>query len=222
MIAVPCSPTVPDSRIRSPGSIASVAIRARGSRRPTPVVQTYILSAAPRSTTFVSPATICTSAASAARAIASTSAFSSSAVRPSSRMSERLSASGRAPETARSLTVPLTARSPIEPPGKVIGLTTKESVVIASSTPSTSTAPASPIASSVCEPNAGTNRPSIMLWVALPPAPWAMLMRSSRNFPRLPRAVSMIPRMRASRSLTGVAVGCSATQTTSRSRAKRP
>ena len=31
---------------------------------------------------------------------------------------------GRAPETARSLIVPLTASSPIEPPGKRIGLTT--------------------------------------------------------------------------------------------------
>ena len=44
--------------MRSPGRIASAASRARGSRRPTPVVQTYILSAAPRSTTLVSPATI--------------------------------------------------------------------------------------------------------------------------------------------------------------------
>ncbi len=162
----------------------------------------YIWSAAPRSTTFVSPATICTPAASAARAIASTSARSSSASSPSSRISDRLSASGRAPDTARSLTVPLTARSPIEPPGKRIGLTTNESVVSASSTPSVSTAPASPIAASVSEPNAGTNRPSIMLCVALPPAPWAMVMRSSRNLARLPRAVSMMPRIRSSRSVT--------------------
>jgi hypothetical protein len=41
-----------------------------------------------------------------------------------------------------------------------------------------------------------------MLWVALPPAPCAMLTRSSRNFGRLPRAVSMIPRIRSSRSDT--------------------
>ena len=58
------------------------------------------------------------------RAIASTSARSSSAGSPSSSTSDRLSASGRAPETARSLTVPLTASSPIEPPGKRSGLTT--------------------------------------------------------------------------------------------------
>ena len=39
---------------------------ARGSRRPRPVVQMYIPSAWPRSTTFVSPATICTPASRAA------------------------------------------------------------------------------------------------------------------------------------------------------------
>ena len=42
MIAVPCSPIVPDSRIRSPGRIAVAAVCARGSRWPTPVVQMYI------------------------------------------------------------------------------------------------------------------------------------------------------------------------------------
>ena len=35
---------------------------------------------------------------------------------------------GSAPETARSLTVPLTASSPIDPPGKKSGWTTNESV----------------------------------------------------------------------------------------------
>ena len=40
---------------------------ARVDARPTPVVQTYISSAWPRSTTLVSPVTICTPAASAAR-----------------------------------------------------------------------------------------------------------------------------------------------------------
>ncbi len=38
--------------------------------------------------------------------------------------------------------------------------------------------------------------------VALPPAPWAIVIRSSRNFGRLARAVSMIPRMRSSRAPT--------------------
>ena len=35
------------------------------------------------------------------------------------------------------------------------------------------------------------------------PAPCAIVMRSSRNFGRLARAVSMIPRMRVSRSVAG-------------------
>ena len=65
-------------------------------------------------------------------AIASTSARRTSASRPSSRIIETVSASGRAPAMARSLTVPLTASSPIDPPGKRSGLTTKLSVVIAS------------------------------------------------------------------------------------------
>ena len=89
-----------------------------------PVVHTYMPSARPRSTTLVSPATICTPAACAARAIASTSERSSSAGSPSSSTSDSVSASGLAPDTARSLTVPLTASSPIDPPGKRNGLTT--------------------------------------------------------------------------------------------------
>ena len=163
----------------------------------------YMASAWPRSTTLVSPATICTPAASAARAMASTSARSSSAGSPSSSTSDRVSATGRAPATARSLTVPLTASSPIEPPGKRIGLTTKESVVMARSAPARETKPASPSASSSGEAKAGSSSPSTRPWVAFPPAPWAMVMRSSRNFARFARAVSMMPRIRRSRSETG-------------------
>ena len=66
MIAEPCSPIGPDTMIRSPGRRPAVDSSARGSSTPTPVVQTYILSAWPRSTTLVSPVTICTPAASAA------------------------------------------------------------------------------------------------------------------------------------------------------------
>src|SRR3954451_9270500 len=207
MIAVPCSPIAPESRIRSPGRAGANA--ARGSRRPMPVVQTYMPSAWPRSTPLVSPVTTSTPAAPAAVAIASTSKRGSSADRPSSRISASDSASGFAPAIASSLTVPLTANSPIEPPGKRSGLTTNESVVSARS-------PTAAASSSASIPNAGASRPSISLPVALPPAPWAIVMRSSRNFARLPRAVSMIPRIRCSRSET------EATYTTSRSRAKRP
>src|SRR4051794_18744313 len=192
MIAVPCSPIEPETRMRSPGRTALGDSAARGSRAPTPVVHTYMPSACPRSTTFVSPATMRTSAASAARAIASTSARSTSASSPSSRISARLSASGRAPPIARSLTVPFTASSPIEPPGNRSGLTTNESVV--SAMPSTTAASAS---SSI--PKAGARSPSISVCVALPPAPWAIVMRSSLKRGRFARAVSMIPRIRSSR-----------------------
>src|SRR4051794_19940666 len=146
MIAVPCSPMLPESRMRSPGRVG--ANSARGSRRPTPVVQIYMPSAWPRSTTFVSPVTTLTPALSAARATASTSARRVSDSRPSSRISARLSASGRAPAIARSLTVPLTASSPIEPPGNLSGLTTNESVVSARS-------PTAAASSSASIPNAG-------------------------------------------------------------------
>ena len=108
MIAIPCVPTGPETSTRSPGRSAVGDSRARGSTRPMPVVVTYIRSAWPRSTTFVSPATTETPAASAALAIASTSNPSSSAVSPSSRIRASVSASGRAPATARSLTVPFT------------------------------------------------------------------------------------------------------------------
>jgi hypothetical protein len=125
-----------------------------------PAVQMYMPSAAPRSTTLVSPPTISTSAVSAAAASASTSALRSSAARPSSRISDSVSACGRAPATARSLTVPFTARSPIEPPGKRSGLTTNESVVNASAAPPISIAAESSL---VWAPKAGWNSPSIML-----------------------------------------------------------
>jgi hypothetical protein len=205
MIAVPWSPIVPDTRMRSPGRRLAGESCARRSIAPTPAVHKYIWSACPRSTTFVSPATTSTPAAAAAVAMASTSARSTSAGRPSSSTIERLSACGRAPATARSLTVPLTASSPIDPPGKRIGLTTKLSVVSAMSTPPMESVPASARAASAGEPKAGTNSPSIRVCVALPPAPWAIVTWASLKRGRLARAVSMIPRTRSSRSVTGLA-----------------
>ena len=73
MIAVPWSPIEPETRMRSPGRSDEGESCARGSSRPRPVVVMYIESHLPRSTTFVSPATTSTPAASAAAAIASTS-----------------------------------------------------------------------------------------------------------------------------------------------------
>src|SRR6478672_393409 len=57
---------------------------------------------------------------------------------PSSRMNAAERKSARAPLIARSLTVPLTARSPMLPPGKNSGRTTKESVENARRDPPTS------------------------------------------------------------------------------------
>ncbi len=51
---------------------------------------------------------------------------------------------GSAPETARSFTVPFTASSPIDPPGKNNGCTTNESVLNASRAPAASSTAASP------------------------------------------------------------------------------
>jgi hypothetical protein len=81
-------------------------------------------------------------------------------------------------------------------------LTTKLSVVIATSVPSTVTVPASASASSVSLAKAGRRRPSMRAAVAFPPAPCAVVIRSSRNLWRLARAVSMIPRILVSRSET--------------------
>ena len=73
---------------RSPGSQRrGRERRARSSTWPIPVVQMYIPSAWPRSTTLVSPVMISTPAAAAAAAIASTSARSDVGVSPSSRTS---------------------------------------------------------------------------------------------------------------------------------------
>ena len=72
-------------------------------------------------------------------AMARTSASSTGVGRPASRTKVTTRASALAPETARSFTVPLTASSPIEPPGKRSGFTTKLSVVIAICAPLMST-----------------------------------------------------------------------------------
>src|SRR5919198_3546248 len=51
-------------------------------------------------------------------------------------------------------------------------------------------------------PNAGASSPSISVCVARPPAPWAIVIRSSLKRARFARAVSMIPRIRSSREDT--------------------
>ena len=86
-------------------------------------------SAAPRSTTLVSPVTMGTSASRAVAAMLAQTARSSSSAKPSSMTKAAASASGRAAAVARSLTVPATERRPMSPPGKRSGCTTWLSVV---------------------------------------------------------------------------------------------
>ena len=73
---------------------------------------------------FWAPVTIRTPAATAARAICRAISARSPIGNPSSMMKPAVRECGRPPLIARSFTVPLTARSPIEPPGKKSGRTT--------------------------------------------------------------------------------------------------
>ena len=129
---------------------------------------------------------------------------SSATGKPSSRTKAADSASGRAPMTATSLTVPWTARCPIDPPGKRSGLTTKESVLKISRSPEgrARQAPSANGASrSLAKASAKTA--SIRLADALPPAPWASVMISSVNRGRRRRKLSIRSRTAASSVLSG-------------------
>jgi hypothetical protein len=81
-----------------------------------------ILSAAPWGTTLVSPVTTVTPAARAAAAISPATRSRSAIGNPSSMINPTLRYWGSAPHMARSLTVPLTARSPMLPPGEKDGV----------------------------------------------------------------------------------------------------
>src|SRR5690349_14526312 len=92
---------------------------------------------------------------------------------PSSKMNAVDRNIGVAPDIARSLTVPLTARSPIEPPGKNGGLTTNESVENASLVPPpTSSTAESPRSRPAASPYAGRNKCSMSSADMAPPPPW--------------------------------------------------
>ncbi len=190
MTAIPWSPMVPEMISRSPG-------RTAGNDRPagitpTPAVVTNRPSAAPLGTTFVSPVTICTPAATAAAAMSATISFSSAMGKPSSSTNAAEIHCGTAPDMARSFTVPCTARWPIDPPGKRSGCTTNESVENASRSPDgrVSTAP-SPRSSSCSLRNASTNTASTSAAEDLPPAPWARVTISSRSRGRRLRNASI-------------------------------
>ena len=102
---------------------------------PVPVVVMNRPSAAPLGTTLVSPVTICTPALAAAAAISATISFNSAIGKPSSSTNAAEIQDGTAPAIARSLQVPCTASSPMEPPGKRLGCTTNESVDMAIRSP---------------------------------------------------------------------------------------
>ena len=116
----------------------------------------------------------------AARAAPATNVRSSSTSRPSSRITAHDSHSGRAPATARSLTVPHTERYPRSPPGKTDGSTTKASVVKASRPGGSSgSSAASESAARAGLSNAGTKSSRISSWVSRPPPPWASRIRDA-------------------------------------------
>ena len=121
---------------------------------------------------MVSPATTLALASPAARAMDATMRSRSEKASPSSRMNPAVSAAGRAPATSRSLTVPHTASSPMSPPGKNIGSTTKASVVMASRPlpASMRAASSSGAKASLCRCFAKTSR--TRLAVINPPLPW--------------------------------------------------
>ena len=108
--AIPWSPSVPGEHqpVAGPDQVRA-QLRPVGIT-PTPAVEMYSPSAAPLETTFVSPVTICTPAASAAAFMSATIDLSRSISKPSSITNAAESHCGLAPLTARSLTVPCTAR----------------------------------------------------------------------------------------------------------------
>ncbi len=160
--------------------------RVRGSMHtprkgvPIPVVVTYMRSALPCSTTLVSPPAIARLRAGRLSHGANFG-FQDLGGKASFKHKSDNDCLGLAPETARSLTVPLTASSPIEPPGKARGLTTKLSVVMATCAPSTATRAASASGSELVPNSRGANRPSTKRRLALPPAPCAISIWGSRN-----------------------------------------
>src|SRR5262250_682766 len=145
---------------------------------PTPLVVMKQPSALPRSTTLVSPVTRRTPAFLAAALIESTMRASSASGNPSSRMKAALRYRGRAPAMARSFTVPLTASTPMSPPGKKSGVTTWASVVKARRTPPMLRTAWSSWRSRYEFRNEGRKYRAIRSAVILPPLPWPSSTRS--------------------------------------------
>ena len=144
-----------------------------------------------------------TPAAAAAARMDSATRVRSATGKPSSRMKPADRYSGVAPATDRSLTVPLTARSPMSPPGKNSGDTTYESVVRATRDPARLSSAESSSGSRSGLANARRKIASTSVRVALPPDPWDMVIRSSLTRGARRRARSMRSSTCCSRSVTG-------------------
>ncbi len=99
------------------------------SAMPKPEAVTINSSTPPLSTTLVSPAIRGIPTSSRASLIEPTVFLSRSMCSPSSNTMEDASATGVAPITATSFTVPQTANLPMSPPGKKMGFTVYVSVV---------------------------------------------------------------------------------------------
>ncbi len=138
MMVTPWSPIGPETRIASPGRalatprFTSAAIDADARGVDVAAVGLALLHH------LGVPGDHPTPAAAAASRMDSVIRVRSATGKPSSRMKPADRYSGVAPATARSLTVPLIARSPMLPPGKNSGETTNESVVSATVAPPTS------------------------------------------------------------------------------------
>ena len=164
-----------------------------GGIAPIPAVEMYIPSAAPWSTTLVSPVTI----GDARRGgrlghVGDDLAQGLDREAPPRGRTRPTGRAGRAPIMARSLTVPCTARWPAEPPGKRRGLTTNESVLNARRSPDGRVSTAASVwAARVSLAKAGRNTASSSAADALPPAPWARVTTSSSSRGRRRRKASI-------------------------------
>src|SRR5664279_2029465 len=176
MIATPCRPIGPLMITTSPTAARVGRMSTPSWMTPTPAVLMNTPSPCPASTTLVSPVTRRTPATVAACPIAVAMRLMSASAVPSSRMNAVDRYSGRAPDMARSFTVPLTARSPMVPPGKNIGFTTKESVENASRPAGAVSTAESPSSPSAASPNAGRKRCSMSSPDIAPPPPCPITM----------------------------------------------
>ncbi len=123
-MAAPWSPSTPFVITTSPGRAWPAETDTPRGTTPIPAVLMNSLSAAPRSTTLVSPVTMATPAWSATRLMLATTRRRMPTSSPSSSTTPHDRNSGRAPLIARSFTVPATASVPMSPPGKNSGSTT--------------------------------------------------------------------------------------------------